>query len=156
MDKDKPRQNADGAYPFFRVRHQAGLFVWANAHLFSFRLWAEVQGFKPDLGSASGGAGSTFRRSHFHLGTSCSRFHSPRKKSASRATFRRQETGLHRIYRDLHRGLGAWDVTAAIAIIFLGVKTLRLKAWGVNTKPPSKSFVIPRNSSVFFHDSRRC
>jgi hypothetical protein len=57
------------------------------------------------------------------------------------------ETGLHRIYRDLHRGLGAWDVTAAIAIVFLGKKTLRLKAWGVNTKPPSKSFVILRNSA---------
>jgi hypothetical protein len=49
-----------------------------------------------------------------------------------------------------HRALGTWEVTAAIAIVSLGKKTLRPKMKGVNTKPPPKFFVIARSLKLNF------
>jgi hypothetical protein len=43
-----------------------------------------------------------------------------------------------------YRAMGALEVTAAIAIVSLGIKTLRPKQEWVNTKPPPKSFVMAR------------
>ena len=62
---------------------------------------------------------------------------------APRATFRLPwKPGLHRIYRDriiARRAL--LEVTAAVAILSLDMKSVRLKQGCVNTKPPRKYFV---------------
>jgi hypothetical protein len=74
--------------------------------------------------------------------TSCSRFFAAIKHCVSRdipAPENRSPPDLSRLN---HRALGAWEVTAAIAIISLGPKTLRLNKRRVNTKSPSKFFVI--------------
>ena len=114
-----------------------------------FQLWAEDRGFKPGLGSATWRSLAYFRAVHLPSGTLLLQVSPAAIKRLGLARRPGARTsGLHRIDRDLddafaswHRALGAWEVTAAIAIFSLGTRSLRLKACSVNTKPPSKSFV---------------
>jgi len=117
--------------------------------LFSFNCGRRTGALSRALAPQPGEAWLTFGWYIFHQEPSCCRFHLPRSKDwVSRDIPGARKSGLHRIDRDLddafaswHRALGAWEVTAAIAIFSLGTRSLRLKACSVNTKPPSKCFV---------------
>jgi hypothetical protein len=120
-----------------------------------FRLWAEVRVFTPGLGSASGEARSAFRWSLFHnFMDLLFEFRLPgRKNGVSRDIPGASKSGLHRIYRD--RIIALWalqEVTAAVAILSLGSKSVRLKGRRVNPKPSRKYFVKLAPGSP---DSRR-
>lgn len=117
--------------------------------LFSFNCGRRTGALSRALAPQPGEAWLTFGWYIFHQEPSCCRFHLPRSKDwVSRDIPDARTSGLHRIDRDLddafaswHRALGAWEVTAAIAIFSLGTTSLRLKACRVNTKPSSKFFV---------------
>lgn len=100
---NKPRQIADGACFTLLSDIKPDAF-YGLSPIVPFQLWAEVQGFNPGLGSASGEARLTIRWGFFfHFGTSLfAGFTCRDSRYVSRAASGTSKSGLHRIDRDLN------------------------------------------------------
>jgi hypothetical protein len=159
---NRPRRITDGTCLLFCPTSGRTLVMGFHP-LFSFNCGRRTGALSRALAPQPGEAWLTFGWYIFHQEPSCCRFHLPRSKDwVSRDIPDARTSGLHRIDRDLddafaswHRALGAWEVTAAIAIFSLGTESLRLKPSRVNTKPSSKFFVkLERLKNVREPDGR--